>query len=270
MQFFNHSAYDTNILLIDAHPHGSLDSTWTHLFNSTVRLSALPPRTLFKHLIWGILGYNSLMTSYLLGYPPLYEEFREFFLSSFNVSTSRTLDCSHLTIRFIWRHDYVAHPRNPTGSVSRQISNEQELVRYVQLHNPTAHVSGIQIDQFEMRRQLQYIVDTDVLIGMHGAGLTHALFLPKSSAIIELVPNYWSASSEHFEAISAWRNLVYERWVNNDPHSEVPNQSTSIPPRVAGVLIKNVVRRICAGFVDAKEQWQSASLGMPAGQLLDN
>jgi protein O-GlcNAc transferase len=34
--------------------------------------------------------------------------------------------------------------------------------------------------------QLSEIQDTDVLIGMHGAGLTHLLFLPDWAAVVEL------------------------------------------------------------------------------------
>ena len=245
MQFFNHTAYTTNILIVDAHPFGALDHVWTQLFNSTIRLSALPRRTLFKQLVWGIIGYNSLMTTYLSANPPLYEEFRSHFLTSFRIDESRQLNCKSPSILFIWRRDYVAHPRNPSGTVSRKISNEEQLVSYVQRNNKNASVHGIQFDQYNMTQQLQFIVKADVLVGMHGAGMTHVLFLPKWAAVIELVPSYWSASSEHFQAIAAWRNLVYERWMNNDPHAEIPNQSTNVPPHVINALIKNSLRRLC-------------------------
>jgi len=40
--------------------------------------------------------------------------------------------------------------------------------------------------QTDFTEQLSIIQDTDVLIGMHGAGLTHLLFLPDWAAIFEL------------------------------------------------------------------------------------
>lgn len=245
MQFFNRTAYETNILIVDAHPFGALDHVWTQLFNSTVRLSALSRRTQFRHLVWGILGYNSPMTTYISSNPPLYDEFRNHFLSSFRIDESRRLNCKRPTILFIWRRDYVAHPRNPAGTVSRKISNEAQLLSYVQRNNKDAAVHGFQLDQYNMTQQLRFVVATDILIGMHGAGMTHVLFLPKWAAVIELVPSYWSASSEHFQAIALWRNLIYEKWVNNDPHAEVPNQSTNVPPHVINALIRNSLKRLC-------------------------
>lgn len=35
-------------------------------------------------------------------------------------------------------------------------------------------------------QQLEIIADTDILIGIHGAGLTHLLFLPDWAVIFEL------------------------------------------------------------------------------------
>jgi Glycosyltransferase 61 len=246
MQFFNRTAYETNILIVDAHPFGALDHVWTQLFNGTIRLSALSRRTQFRQLVWGILGYNSPMTTYISANPPLYEEFRYHFLSSFRIDESRKLNCKRPTILFIWRRDYVAHPRNPEGTVSRKISNEGQLLSYVQRNNKDAVVRGFQLDQYNMTQQLRFVVTTDILVGMHGAGMTHVLFLPKWAAVIELVPSYWSASSEHFQAIAMWRNLVYERWVNSDPHAEVPNQSTIVPPHVVNALIRNSLKKLCA------------------------
>jgi Glycosyltransferase 61 len=248
MQFFNHTAHNTNILIIDAHPFGALDHAWSYLFNSTMRLSALPRKVHFKRLVWGILGYNSLMTTYISPNPPLFEDFRRHFLSSFRIDESRQINCKRPSIVFIWRHDYVAHPRNPSGIVSRKISNEGQIISYVQQHIEGSVVQGFQFDHYNMTQQLQFVVNADILVGMHGAGMTHVLFLPKWAAVIELVPSYWSAISEHFQAIATWRNLVYERWVNNDPHAEVPNQSTNVPPHVVNALIRNSLRKLCKGF----------------------
>jgi len=70
-----------------------------------------------------------------------------------------------LSVTFIWRRDYVAHPRNPQGAVSRKIANEDELLRRVRLQLPHASVTGVQIDLYTMDRQLRIVADTDILIG---------------------------------------------------------------------------------------------------------
>jgi EGF domain-specific O-GlcNAc transferase len=40
----------------------------------------------------------------------------------------------------------------------------------------------------ELREQIAVIRDTDVLVGVHGAGLTHSMFLPPGSAVVEYMP----------------------------------------------------------------------------------
>ncbi|KAK2163636.1 hypothetical protein LSH36_76g06021 [Paralvinella palmiformis] len=245
MQFFNKTQWETNIVLFDAHPQGSLDSTWHILFNTTRRISVLPKRTLFSNMVWNILGYNSPMLDHYGPGMPLIEEFRNFFLMSFDISGESELNCAELNVLFIWRRDYVAHPRNPTGTISRKIYNEKELMKSVQEKYPTYRIRGMQIDMFDMRKQLSAIVSTDILIGMHGAGLTHSLFLPAHAAVIEMIPNYWSAAFDHFYAISKWRNLIYKKWSNEDPHNEVPNGYTKIPTGVVHSLLKSVIKEMC-------------------------
>ena len=172
--FFNETSDSTDILFIDSHPSGSLDPVWRRLFRRTLRLSDLSSvrPTLFEQLIWGWLGYSSLMTIHQSSpTPPLIEEFRSFFLSAYGVPAAASLpgrpDCDgmRLSVLFIWRRDYVAHPRNPKGSVTRKIANEDELLRRVALQLPNARVTGVQIDLYTMDEQLRIIADTDILIG---------------------------------------------------------------------------------------------------------
>ena len=176
--FFNETSDSTDILFVDSHPRGALDPVWRRLFRRTTRLSDLPSDrpTSFGQLVWGWLGYNSLMTVYQsLPTPPLVEEFRDFFLSAYGLSSAPATvrggqqrpDCvgMRLSILFIWRRDYVAHPRNPRGSVTRKIANEDELLRRVSSQLPEARVRGVQIDLYTMDEQLRLILGADILIG---------------------------------------------------------------------------------------------------------
>ena len=245
MQFFNRSREDTNILLVDSHPWGQLDSVWSKLFNSTRRLSTYHYRTLFPSLVWGILGYHSPLNKHKEPSAPLIEEFRDFFLGSFHLPDDHVLDCNAVNVLFIWRRDYVAHPRNPTGKVSRKIHNEQELVECVQVKYANFSVNGVQLDRMDTREQLELITNSDILIGMHGAGLTHALFLPKRSALLEFYPTYWSAANVHFKAMARWRGLLYKRWVNQDRRNEFKDKYTHIPPDVLLKMLSEAVQGLC-------------------------
>ena len=246
MQFFNRTQHDTNILIVDGHPQGQLDPIWNTLFNSSTRVSSLNTRTRFNYAVWGIMGYDSGMLSHGDDTLFLLEEFRNFFLSSYNIVPDEKLDCRHLSILFIWRHDYLAHPRNPKGVVSRKIANERELLNFTKATFPQFQVRGVQIDLFEFKHQLQLVASADILVGMHGAGLTHTVFLPKHAALIELFPSYWSHMAHyHFQAFSKWRHLDYLHWENENPANELPGSYTIIPTDVLHDLLKKAIAKMC-------------------------
>ncbi len=154
----------TNILFVDAHPYATLDSVWNAIFGSVTRAGALKRPTLFKHMIWNMQRYSSPM-HFKHGLPaPYLEEFRHFILSSFGISDlNRRPDCSNLTVLFNWRRNYVAHPRNPSGGVSRKVKNEQELIDAVKKALPGHTVLGMQADLLSFQEQLKLIAQTDVL-----------------------------------------------------------------------------------------------------------
>ena len=256
--FFGKKPSDVHILWVDGHPKGSLDVVWMTLFSSANRISSLSKPTVFKDIAWSMVGPHSPIHCHTNKQLLLAKEFRDFFLSRHSIEPNEyKLDCSHLTVLFVWRRDYVAHPRNPAGIVSRKISNEQELLDAVESLNSKMpinskmaakiflSVKGIQLDILDMQAQLRLISVTDVLIGMHGAGLTHALFLPSHAALIELFPTYW-ATGKHFASMATWRKLHYERWVNSNPANELPNHLTKIPATEVTRMVVNSIKKMCS------------------------
>ena len=53
---------------------------------------------------------------------------------------------------------------------------------------PGIKVRLIEFGEIPLSEQIKIIRDTDVLAGVHGAGLTHAMFLPPESAVVEIEP----------------------------------------------------------------------------------
>jgi glycoprotein 2-beta-D-xylosyltransferase len=117
-----------------------------------------------------------------------------------------------LNIFFLVRHNYVAHPRNPSGTVIRQLSNEKQIlddlkIRFSNYSN--IKFSSNHFEELTIEEQLNTIVQTDVFVGMHGAGLTHVLFLKSNGALIELVPARQMPT--HFDLIASMNNVNYHR-----------------------------------------------------------
>lgn len=233
------------ILWLDGHPAGALDESWNTLFGRVLRAGDIKQPEMFSHMIWGIMGYNSFLNNHLRKNVPYLEEFRSFFLTQHGLQTKSELLCAKLNIMFLWRRDYLAHPRNPSGSVSRKIKNEIELLESAKKLFKTHNVFGIQLDKMSMIKQLETIAGVDILIGMHGAGLTHTLFLPKHAGLIELYPTYWSNSNRHFVSMAMWRKLHYLSWVNTDYSKELPNDYTVVDVKKVTNMISEMVKKIC-------------------------
>lgn len=53
-------------------------------------------------------------------------------------------------------------------------------------------------EQWSMRQQLEAVQESCVLLGAHGAGLTHLLFAPKDASVVEVrTPGF---RRHHFQA----------------------------------------------------------------------
>ena len=106
------------------------------------------------------------------------------------------------------------------GFVGRQIDNEAELLAGLQAALAAAGLpSELQRTDLALlgaeEQVAQLALRTDVLVGMHGAGLTYAALLPPWAAVVELWPkqdNMWRC----FEHLSAMGGLLYQRWANGD------------------------------------------------------
>ncbi|KAL3851877.1 hypothetical protein ACJMK2_015576 [Sinanodonta woodiana] len=232
--FFNQTGRFTRIILMNEQTRGALDETWEILFDELLSMKKLSKPVQFSKLVWNILGYESPLNFHGLASLPYIEEFHKFFLRRFGIKDTKPLQCKKLLILFIWRRNY------------RKIKNEEELVLALRKFYLDHDVQGIQLDAIPMKEQLQWITKTDVLIGMHGAGLSHILFLPQHAAVLELFPLYWTKyTHRHFSAMSSWRGLKYASWQNLNPGNEYPDYSSYIPPSILTTEVNMLVNEMC-------------------------
>jgi len=171
-----------------------------------------------------------------------------FVLSSFGVDWSRhRLNCSSISVLIISRRDYVTHARNPTAVVRRKIANEPQLEAALRTRNHNFRIRSARLERLTLRQQLLLVASSDVVVAMHGAGLTHAFFLPAKSGLVEMVPGRLAAGNRHFQAIARWRHIEYERWTSQRPEDDSPetNYSTYVPPDIIDKLVKRVTQKMC-------------------------
>ena len=58
-------------------------------------------------------------------------------------------------IVLIWRHKYMAHPRNPGGNVPRRIQNEEEILQMATRRFPDCTVMGVSLETLNMTQQVE-------------------------------------------------------------------------------------------------------------------
>ena len=245
---FKQQPLQISILLLDAHPKAETDDFFLTLFGPLIRIGHLKRSVYFKNLVLSIPENKSPLSKYSFLTLAYLEEFRSFVLNRYFINNSSVQDCKEIKITLIWRRDKVYHPRNMMGSVQRKIFNEAELFQTLDEKYPQHCIRGFLLETMPMVEQLKIIKNTDILIGMHGAGLTHTLYLPKESGLIELFPFKFKQSHSYyklFEAIAKWRGLHYMSWENTDVTLEMNNYYTIINVAEIAALVENMVKLIC-------------------------
>lgn len=245
MVLFKIDPYHLEVIWMDGHPRSQLDSAWEKLYGHPIRAASITDPVTYNKMIWNGFGAKSHVNIHKADFLPFVEAFRHFVLNRFEIPDNHAIKCHELRITIIWRRDYVAHPRNPSGHVARQIANEEEVWKAAKEADYRAIVNGVQLDRLDFEAQLKLIVNTDILIGLHGAALSHILYLPSTSGVIELFPFYVSAGNAHFQAMAKWRRLPYMTWCNTDKSLEKKNHKTEIPTNLLKEMIKEMRKQIC-------------------------
>ncbi|TAQ83290.1 hypothetical protein B7494_g8387 [Chlorociboria aeruginascens] len=228
--FFTPSdAETTQIVLLDSSPPGPYFELWQLLAKRPVQLfqdlQTSNPGTCLKNLIVPLPGSsNPLWQADWIAFDckssKLLSAFVSRVLSHFSITPSRD-PASPLVLTFINR-----------TSTRRLLSQDIFLSNLTNLY-PNITIQSIDFAAISLKEQLTVAQNTDILVGVHGAGLTHAMFLPQRSAIVEILPeglmhkgfanvakirelNYFSAHGESVEVIEG----SGEDWHGQDVYLE--------------------------------------------------
>ena len=83
-----------------------------------------------------------------------------------------------------------------------------------------------------LKEQVEMVQDTCIIMGAHGAGLTHVMFAPDGMSMFELQPPAFARG--HFIAFSYWSSAFHHLWSLKDstPDPDIVHH------RLVGVVAK--------------------------------
>ena len=208
------------VVLLDAHPAGPLDSFWDHVLSRGKpmrRVAQLEKPMLMRRPVWSPPGYTNI----LLGKNwddcrkpmRMMEAFVAAVDDAYDAPHSRSVDV--IKILFISRKpyekDWVDHK-----FIGRQISNEDAVLGAIRAV-PGVEVRVVDFAHVKLDEQIRMAGSSDVLIGMHGAGLAHCLWLPAWGAVVEMGSR--ARLGVFFDKIAHWAGIQFENWINQNPNN---------------------------------------------------
>ncbi|KAI7704523.1 hypothetical protein KC353_g13439, partial [Hortaea werneckii] len=71
---------------------------------------------------------------------------------------------------------------------SRHLLHTDALFDALQARHPEIEMTLLDYGTLDFKAQLELDQTTDILVGVHGAGLTHGMFLPRHSTLAQILP----------------------------------------------------------------------------------
>ena len=100
---------------------------------------------------------------------------------------------------------------------TRQIVNEKAILTSLTNLSPTISIDKVYFAPLSFTQQVNYMVRTDIVFGVHGAGFVNILFLLPNSGVLELFPRRYT--KEHYHNMANKAKLFY-RCIKNNPIKE--------------------------------------------------
>lgn len=208
---------DFNILFLDSHPEGNLDQLWEDILKpkKIVRLDNYSEKIVFNTLIFVPDSYNNpLFNNNIIksknNIPNFLTDFIQKVISSYNIPEIKT-DKKNLT--FIARGDYCPHSRS-NGVTCRKVQSIEKTIQLLKVMYPDYNVEYVYFEGIPFKKQLEIVYNTDILAGVHGAALTHVLFMNNNNTLLEFKPKS-HINVNMFENLAKYRNIHYKKYLAN-------------------------------------------------------
>ncbi|KAK9815011.1 hypothetical protein WJX73_004803 [Symbiochloris irregularis] len=119
------------------------------------------------------------------------------------------------------RIGWVSRPRKHIQS--RAVINEDQVLEALRRRSD-ADVSVLRFRAQNLGRAIEEVHGLDILMGVHGAGMSNSIWLQPGAVVIQLIPYGWHSTDHNFfklgvifEEIAKTAGAHYLQWVNRDP-----------------------------------------------------
>lgn len=193
---------NTQIIIIDDKPDGPYYELWQILARRPIqRLSQIKnnkPLQL-KNVVIPLPGATN----------PMWQDH----WTSVDCTTSQTIS---VFIDRIYEKLSISQKRDPAAPLvvtfinrkaSRRIKDHEKLFSDLMSTFPHVQINVVDFASIKFRAQVALVQKTDVLVGVTGAGLTHALFLQPRSCLVEILPQ--EINLRAFRNVAKLRDLGY-------------------------------------------------------------
>lgn len=98
---------------------------------------------------------------------------------------------------------------------NRAIKNEDAVIANVsEALGSSVMIQKTVFEKMTFREQVAAVATTDILFGMHGAGFTHILWMPRHAVVLEVLPMEFDYL--FYERVARICGIKYVGWVNDD------------------------------------------------------
>jgi protein O-GlcNAc transferase len=195
-------AEQTQVMILDIHPGGPFYELW-NLFakQPTIRSNEARAKDLegtsiivplpgganpFWQSDWEVLDCT---------YSPLLSAFSTRVLDFYRIEHEPIRDDKPLVLTLIDRRE------------KRRLLEKERFIQLLQQNHPDIKVNLIDLAELPMSEQVRIASESDILAGVHGAGLTHAMFQRPDSALVEIIPHGFNHKG--FRNLAKMRGLKY-------------------------------------------------------------
>lgn len=180
--FTEADAVNTQVVILDDRDDGPYFKLWSIFAQKPIlRLRELPPDANRGTIIVPLAGGGNPLWGHTWEIhscedSALVRTFSHRVLDTYAIERRRPRQGPEIAVTFI---DRIG---------TRVLLNHTAYFQDVESEFPHVTVRSIDFAAISFREQLEIIQNTDVLVGVHGAGLTHTMFLQPRSAVVEILP----------------------------------------------------------------------------------